>query len=59
MSTDVRQVALGTSLLLASSALFLETGIDGRVSALLVGIAVCAFGLAVVRLLGGIDGRAA
>ncbi|MDS0293374.1 hypothetical protein [Halogeometricum luteum] len=59
MSTNVRQVALGTSLLLASSALFLETGIDGRVSALLVGIAVCAFGLAVVRLLGDADGRAA
>lgn len=59
MSTDVRQVTLGTSLLLASSGLFLETGIDGRVSALLVGIAVCALGLAVVRLLGGADRRTA
>lgn len=59
MSTDVRQVALGTSLLLASSALFLETGIDVRVSALLVGVAVCAFGLAVVRLLGVTDRRTA
>ena len=59
MSIDVRQVALGTSLLLASSALFLETGIDGRISVLLVGVALCASAVAAARLVGSADRRTA
>lgn len=59
MSIDARQTAVGTSLLLASSVLFLTTGVDGRVSALLAVTAVSAAALALVRLLGTADGRAA
>ncbi|SFF98200.1 hypothetical protein SAMN04488063_1018 [Halopelagius inordinatus] len=33
MSVDMRQVAVGAILLLASSVFLLETGVDGRVSA--------------------------
>ncbi|MUV58170.1 hypothetical protein SAMN04487947_1264 [Halogeometricum rufum] len=59
MSIDARQTAVGTSLLLASSVLFLTTGVDGRVSVLLAATAVAAGALALVRLLGSADGRAA
>jgi glucose-6-phosphate isomerase len=57
MSIDARQTAVGTSLLLASSVLFLPTGVDGRVSVLLAVTAVAAAALALVRLLGSTDGR--
>jgi hypothetical protein len=59
MSIDARQTAVGTSLLLASSVLFLTTGVDGRVSVLLAVTAVAAAALALVRLLGSADGRTA
>ncbi|SFR46689.1 hypothetical protein [Halogeometricum limi] len=52
MSMDVRQVALGTALLLASSALFLESGIDGRLSLVLAATALAAVVVAVAHRLG-------
>lgn len=59
MSIDVRQITVGTSLLLASSLLFLSTGVDGRVSALLAFAAAGAAAVGLVRLLGTSHGRAA
>jgi hypothetical protein len=42
MSVDMRQVTLGATLLLASSALLLGTGVDGRVPALIAAFAAAA-----------------
>lgn len=59
MSIDLRRIAVGAGLLLASSVLFLSTGVDGRVSVLLAATALVATALAVARLLGSTDRRAA
>jgi hypothetical protein len=40
MSVDMRQVMLGALLLIASSLLLFQTGVDGRLSALLAAVAV-------------------
>ncbi|QIB73571.1 hypothetical protein GL213_11380 [Halogeometricum borinquense] len=59
MSGDVRQIAVGAFLLLASSVLFLTTGVDGRISALLAVTAAGAAAIVIVRLLSAPDGQAA
>lgn len=59
MSIDVRQVVVGTTLLLASSLLFLTTGVDHRVAALLALTAAGAAAVGLVRLFGATGGRAA
>lgn len=53
MSVDMRRVVLGATLLLASSAFLLESGVDGRVSALLAAFAAAS--TVVASLLAGRD----
>lgn len=59
MSVDMRQVVLGALLLLTSSAFLLETGIDGRVPAVLSGFAAASLVVASLRADRETDGATA
>ncbi|RDI71038.1 hypothetical protein [Halopelagius longus] len=59
MSVDMRQVALGAMLLLASSAFLLETDVDGRVPAVIAAFAAACTVVASLRAGRDADGAAA
>lgn len=59
MSVDVRQVVVGATLLLASSAFLLEGGVDGRVSAILAAFAAASTIVALLWAGRDADGAAA
>jgi hypothetical protein len=58
MSVDMRQVVFGALLLLTSSVLLFQTGVDGRLAALLAGVAVLTTAAASVHSGVADDGRA-
>lgn len=59
MSVDMRQVVLGASLLLASSAFLLEAGVDGRVPAVIAAFAATSTVVASLRAGRDADGATA
>ncbi|MFC6826191.1 hypothetical protein [Halopelagius fulvigenes] len=59
MTVDMRQVALGAALLLASSAFLLQTGVDGRVSAAIAAFAAASTVVASLRAGRDADGATA